>query len=190
MVKFQDPRVELGRRSRFQHESCTFSAAMALLVLHKLFSLLRAHWSRTRRPAPRNFIHPEPELSNGDPRNHLHRRKVTRSALGVWCDYTIRELLDEELYIVHEGQAVVVNIGPGGLLLFMGHAPTPRQAFNVQLPATPLGPRISTSVEACWTRPLRLEEEEQRYLVGVRFQSPLVGEIAAEACVAGEPDQI
>src|SRR2546427_9179232 len=73
---------------------------MALLVLHKLFSLLRAHWSRTRRPAPRNFIHPEPELSNGDPRNHLHRRKVTRSALGVWCDYTIRELLDEELYIV------------------------------------------------------------------------------------------
>jgi len=118
-LKFQDPRVELSTRSRFQHESCTFSAAMALLVLHKLFSLLRAHWSRTRRPDPRNFVHPEPELSHGDPRKPLHGRKVTRSALGVWCDYTIRELLDEELYIVHEGQAVVVNIGyPAGASYF------------------------------------------------------------------------
>ena len=71
---------------------------------------------------------------------------------------------------MHEGQAVVVNIGPGGLLLFMGHAPTSRQPFNVQLPATQPGPGISRSVEACWTRPLPLEEE-QRYLVGVRFLS-------------------
>jgi len=101
----------------------------------------------------------------------LQRRNGTRSDLGVWCSYAIRELLDEELYVVHEGQAVVVNTGPGGLLLFMGHAPTPRQAFNVQLPATQPEPGISRSVEACWTRPLRLEEEEQRYLVGVRFLS-------------------
>src|SRR3989442_15750717 len=160
---------------------------MTVPALHQLFSLLRDRWLRTRRPAPRDFVHPEPEPSLGDPRQRLQRRKGTRSDLGVWCGYTIREHLNEELYVVHEGQGVAVNIGPGGLLLFMGHAPTPRQAFNVQLPSTPLGPRISTSVEACWTRPLRLEEEEQRYLVGVRFQSPLVGEIAAEACVAGEP---
>ena len=142
---------------------------MALLVLHKLFLLLRDHWSRTRRPAPRNFVHPEPELSHGDPGKRLHRRIGTRSALGVWCGYTISELLGEELYVVHEGQAVAVNVGPGGLLLFMGHAPTPQQAFKVDLPATQLGPRISKLVEACWTRPLRLEEKEQRYLVGVRF---------------------
>ena len=71
---------------------------------------------------------------------------------------------------MHEGQGVAVNIGPGGLLLFMGHAPTPRQAFNVQLPSTQLVPGISWSVEPCWTRPLPLEEE-QRYLVGVRFLS-------------------
>src|SRR3989442_12518169 len=98
---------------------------MALLVLHKLFSLLRAHWARTRRPAPRNFVHPEPELSHGNPRNHLHRRKATRSALGDCCDYTIRELLDGELYIVTEGQPVVVNIGPGGHLRLMVDDPTP-----------------------------------------------------------------
>ena len=125
-----------------------------------------------------------------DPRKCLHRRKGTRSALGVWCGYTIRELLGQELYVVHEGQAVAVNIGPGGLLLFMGHAPTPRQAFKVHLPATLLRPRISRLVEACWTRPLRLEEEEQRYLVGVRFRSPIVGSIAPEAFVAVKPDQI
>jgi len=190
-VKFQDPRGERGTRSRFQHESCTFSAAMALLVLHKLFSLLRARWSRTRRPAPRNFVHPEPEPSHGDPRQRLPRRNGIRSALGAWCDYTIHELLSEELYVVHEGQAVAVNIGPGGLLLFMEHDPAPRQAFNVQLPATPVGPCVSTSVEACWTRPLPLEEEEeQRYLVGVRFRSPIVGSIAPEAFVAGYSDQI
>ena len=144
---------------------------MTVPVLQQLFSLLRDHWSRTRGPAPRNFVHPEPEPSQGDPRQRLQRRNGTRSDLGVWCSYAIRELLDEELYVVHEGQAVVVNTGPGGLLLFMGHAPTPRQAFNVQLPATQPGPGISRSVEACWTRPLRLEDEEQRYLVGVRFLS-------------------
>ena len=145
---------------------------MTVPALHQLFSLLRDRWLRTRRPAPRNFVHPEPEPSQGDPRQRLQRRNGTRSDLGVWCSYAIRELLDEELYVVHEGQAVVVNIGPGGLLLFMGHAPTPRQAFNVQLPATQPEPGISRSVEACWTRPLRLEEEEeQRYLVGVRFLS-------------------
>ena len=125
-----------------------------------------------------------------DPRKCLHRRKGTRSALGVWCGYTIRELLGQELYVVHEGQAVAVNIGPGGLLLFMGHTPTPRQAFKVHLPPTQLRPRISRLVEACWTRPLRLEEEEQRYLVGVRFRSPIVGSIAPEAFVAVKPDQI
>lgn len=163
---------------------------MTLPVLQKLFVLLSARWAGTRRPAPGNFVHPEPELSHGDPRKHLHRRNGIRSTLGVWCDYTIHELLAEEVYVVHEGQAVAVNIGPGGLLLFMGHAPMPRQAFNVQLPATQVGPRISTSVEACWTRPLRLEEEEQRYLVGVRFRSPVVGSIAPEAFVAGSPDQI
>jgi hypothetical protein len=164
---------------------------MALLVLHKLFSLLRDRWSGTRRPAPRNFVHPEPEPSHEDPRNPLPRRNGIRSALGVWCDYTIRELLSEELYVVHEGQAVAVNIGPGGLLLFMEHDPAPRQAFDVQLPVTPVGPCMSTSVEVCWARPLPLEEEEeQRYLVGVRFLSPIVGSIAPEAFVAGYSDQI
>jgi len=191
VVKFQDPSVARGTRSRFQHESCTFSAAMALLVLHKLFSLLRDRWSRTRKPAPGNFVHPEPEPSHGDPRQRLPRRNGIRSALGAWCDYTIHELLSEELYVVHEGQAVAVNIGPGGLLLFMEHDPAPRQAFNVQLPATPVGPCVSTSVEVRWTRPLPLEEEEeQRYLVGVRFLSPIVGSIAPEAFVAGYSDQI
>jgi len=191
VVKFQDPSVARGTRSRFQHESCIFSAPMALLVLHKLFSLLRDRWSRTRRPDPRNVVHPEPEPSHGDPRQRLPRRNGIRSALGVWCDYTIREFLSEELYVVHEGQAVAVNIGPGGLLLFMEHDPAPRQAFNVQLPATPPGPRMSTSVEVRWTRPLPLEEEEeQRYLVGVRFLSPIVGSRAPEAFVAGHSDQI
>jgi hypothetical protein len=110
-------------------------------------------------------------MSQGDPRKCLHGRKGTRSALGAWCRFMIREYLGVESYVVHEGHAVAVNVGPGGLLLFMGQAPTPRQAFKVHLPATQQGPRISRLVEARWTRPLRLEEKEQRYLVGVRFLS-------------------
>src|SRR5207247_10619488 len=92
---------------------------MTVPVLQQLFSLLRDHWSRTRGPAPRNFVHPEPEPSQGDPRMRLQRRNGTRSDLGVWCRYAISELVGVELDVVHAGHAVVVDIVPAGILMFV-----------------------------------------------------------------------
>jgi hypothetical protein len=88
-------------------------------------------------------------MSQGDPRKCLHGRKGTRSALGAWCRFMIREYLGVESYVVHEGHAGARS-----------HAATGIQGSFACYSA---GPRISRLVEACWTRPLRLEEKEQRY---------------------------
>ena len=63
-----------------------------------------------------------------------------------------------------------MNISAGGMLLFMDQAPPVEQVFLVRVPGSKIV-KEPTLVEVCWTRAIPIEDDDKRYLVGVKFLS-------------------
>ncbi len=75
----------------------------------------------------------------------------------------------EDQIVLHEGDAVSVNVSSGGLLLLMSQAPHVHQIFEISMPAS--GGRKDKRhalVEARWTREVPVEGGSPLCFVGVK----------------------
>ena len=86
------------------------------------------------------------------------------------CHYELTESHDPNTVLLHQGDALSVNISTGGMLLLMPHAPSFKQVFEVHAPL-PEGKskKKLTLVEVRWTRHIPVESSESMSLVGVKF---------------------
>ncbi len=77
---------------------------------------------------------------------------------------------DETTVMLHQGKACSVNIGSGGMLLLMAHAPQVQQVFEVHAPS-PTGQRDGglTLVEVRWRREISVDASNRLCFVGVKF---------------------
>jgi len=99
---------------------------------------------------------------------HQGYRRQERAALVGFVPYEMREFLGEDSIVIHQGEALSLNISDGGMLLMMDQAPPARQVFELHMPASTVV-KVPTLVEVCWTRPVPIEDDDMRYLVGVKF---------------------
>ncbi len=80
------------------------------------------------------------------------------------------EVLDQSKVVLHEGEGLSVNVGPGGMLLLMPRPPQPQQVFEVQVPSSRTRKaRKLALVEVRWTREIEVPGERPLTFVGVRF---------------------
>src|SRR2546430_2147808 len=105
---------------------------------------------------------------------HQGYRRQERAALMGFVPYELREFLGEDSIVIHQGEALSLNISDGGMLLMMAQAPPARQVFDLPMPASTVV-KVPTLVEVCWTRPVPIEDDDMRYLVGVKQTSTSVG---------------
>lgn len=85
------------------------------------------------------------------------------------CSYEMNEPLAEDSTVIHQGEALLMNISSGGMLLLMEHAPEVEQVLEVRLPTSIKVATTPTLVEARWRREIPIGSFGRRYLVGVRF---------------------
>ncbi len=85
------------------------------------------------------------------------------------CAYEMNEPLAEDSTVIHQGEALLMNISSGGMLLLMEHAPVVEQVIEVRLPRSIKVSTTPTLVEARWLREIPIGSLGRRYLVGVRF---------------------
>ena len=91
------------------------------------------------------------------------------------CPYEFSESVGNDSVTIHQGKALSINISPGGMLLFMDHAPPVQKVFEVRVRGTQLV-KSPVLVEVCWTRAVPIEGNEKRYLVVVKFLRGLPSE--------------
>ena len=91
------------------------------------------------------------------------------------CPYEFSESVGDESVAIHQGKALSMNISAGGMLLFMDHAPPVQKVFELRVRGSQLV-KTPTLVEVCWSRPVLIEDNEKRYLVGVKFLRELSSE--------------
>ena len=79
---------------------------------------------------------------------HQGYRRQERAALMGFVPYEMREFLGEDSIVIHQGEALSLNISDGGMLLMMDQAPPARQVFELHMPASTVVrcPRWSRSV--------------------------------------------
>lgn len=99
---------------------------------------------------------------------HQDCRRAQRATFMEYCPYEISESLGDDAIVIHQGDALSVNISRGGMLLLMDQSPPVQQVFEIQVPVTTTG-KTPGLVEVCWTRQIPIEDSESRYLVGVKF---------------------
>ncbi len=103
-----------------------------------------------------------------------HQQQTTsrakRVALVRPCAYSMTEVLDQRKVLLHEGEGLSVNVGPGGMLLLIPQAPQPQQVFEVQVPSsrTRKAKKLAL-VEVRWTREIEVSGSRPLTFVGVRF---------------------
>lgn len=95
-------------------------------------------------------------------------RRQERAAVMRFVPYEMREFLGEDSIVIHQGEALSLNISAGGMLLMMDQALPARQVLELHMPASTVV-NVPTLVEVCWTRPVPIEDDAMRYLVGVKF---------------------
>src|SRR6266513_2378045 len=99
---------------------------------------------------------------------HQDCRRAERADFTEYCPYEISEPLGDDTIVIHQGEALSVNISRGGMLLLMDQSPPVQQVFEIHVPASSIG-KTTGLVEVCWTRQLPMEDSESRHLVGVKF---------------------
>ena len=86
------------------------------------------------------------------------------------CHYELTEAHDPNTVLLHQGDAVSVNISASGMLLLMPHTPHVEQVFEVHAPMPEEKPKKKlTLVEVRWTRHIPVEPSQSMSLVGVKF---------------------
>lgn len=106
------------------------------------------------------------------------RRRHERVAFTTACPYEFSESIGHDSVAIHQGKALSMNISAGGMLLFMDHAPPVQKVFELRVRGSQLV-KTPTLVEVRWTRAIPIEDNEKRYLVGVKFLRGQ-GELRAE----------
>ncbi len=96
------------------------------------------------------------------------RRRAQRVELIESCPFEMSEDIGGGMIILHEGEALSINVSSGGLLLLMDQAPQVGQVLKVQVPTQIRSTNSLTLVEVRWTRQVLAETPSIRYLVGVR----------------------
>lgn len=109
----------------------------------------------------------EANRSGQSARQFLHRGE--RVSITGSCSYEMNEPLAEDSTVIHQGEALLMNISSGGMLLLMEHAPAVEQVLEVRLPTSIKVATTPTLVEARWRREIPIGSFGRRYLVGVRF---------------------
>ncbi len=97
------------------------------------------------------------------------RRHDDRLAIGKACSFEMNESLNEQTIVLHQGEALLLNISSGGMLLLMEPAPRVRDVVEIRTSGSKCGRTLSL-LEVRWTRQLLIEEHGSRYLVGCRFR--------------------
>ena len=103
---------------------------------------------------------------------HQERRRHERVAFMSSCPYEFSESIGNESVAIHQGKALSMNISVGGMLLFMDQTPPVQKVFELRVRGSQLV-KTPTLAEVCWTRAIPIEDNEKRYLVGVKFLSGL-----------------
>lgn len=96
------------------------------------------------------------------------RRRAERVELIEPCPYEMSEDLGGGTFVLHEGEALSINISSGGMLLLMDQAPQVDQVLKVHVPTPNKSTNSLTLVEVRWTSPILSDLPTSRYLVGVR----------------------
>jgi c-di-GMP-binding flagellar brake protein YcgR len=96
------------------------------------------------------------------------RRRHERVPFMNTCAYEFSEPIGHESVAIHEGKALSMNISAGGMVLFMDQAPPVQKVFEVRVRDSEIVKTPTTLVEVCWTRAVPIENNEKRYLVGVK----------------------
>ncbi len=96
------------------------------------------------------------------------RRRAERVELLEPCPYEMSEDLGGGTIVMHQGEALSVNISSGGMLLLMDQAPQVDQVLKVHVPTPNKSTNSLALVEVRWTRPILAETPTSRYLVGVK----------------------
>lgn len=96
------------------------------------------------------------------------RRRAERVELLEPCPYEMSEDLGGGTIVMHQGEALSINISSGGMLLLMDQAPQVDQVLKVHVPTPNKSTNSLALVEVRWTRPILAETPTSRYLVGVK----------------------
>ena len=113
-------------------------------------------------------VHAERDASGSDhPRPH--RERAERIAIMEACPYEMSEAIGKESIVMHQGEAISVNVSTGGMLLLMDQSPRVDQVLQVRIPRAAKAASHVTLAEVRWTRQLPIESGGTMHLVGVRF---------------------
>lgn len=92
------------------------------------------------------------------------RRRAERLTCARFCSYLMSEVLDDSSVLIQEGEAIVLNVSIGGMLLLMTEEPREKQLLEIYLPSYSMA-----LVESCWSRSRTVEMSGRIFLLGVRF---------------------
>ncbi len=104
-----------------------------------------------------------------------------RVALMQPCTYELTEAHDSETILLHQGEALSVNVSSGGMLILMPHTFRQHQMFEVHVPTHSPGEKRLALVEVRWSKQVPLENGDCMSFVGVKFlMTPTLPQPACE----------
>lgn len=104
-----------------------------------------------------------------DRSGHLDRQAFLRPIPYEMLDWTGAEVQCGLTYPARAGQALSLNISPGGMLLMMDGEPMLQDRLRVRLPQNSLRNAGSSLAKVCWTRSVPVLLHSHVVFVGVRF---------------------
>jgi len=113
-------------------------------------------------------VHAERD-AGGSEHPRPHRERAERIALMEACPYEMSEAIGTESIVMHQGEAISVNVSTGGMLLLMDQSPRVDQVLQVRIPRAAKATSQVSLAEVRWTRQLPIESGGTMYLVGVKF---------------------
>jgi len=84
------------------------------------------------------------------------------------CSYEMIGGLGEDSIVIHQGEALALNISSEGILLLMDQVPQVQQLIEIHT-ANSKKSHILTLFEVCWTREIRFGVHDCQCLVGCRL---------------------
>ena len=95
-------------------------------------------------------------------------RQTERLMLRRACSYEMIEGLGEDAIVIHQGEALALNISSEGILLLMDQVPQVQQLIEIHT-ANSKKSHILTLFEVCWTRQIQSRTHDCQCLVGCRL---------------------
>jgi len=83
------------------------------------------------------------------------------------CSYEMVDALEEESFIIEQGETLALNRSTEGMLLFMRRAPHVKQLIEVHASRSGWGRTVSI-FETRWAKPVPVEAQGNLNLVGCR----------------------